>query len=98
MTIKCEQVWPEISNYLEGDVNANLRAVLETHFQECSRCRAVRDGTRNVIVLYGDERMIEPPLGFSHRLQRRLINRETLCRPPQFSGLLGGTFIRKHKS
>jgi hypothetical protein len=84
MTIKCEQVWPEISNYLEGAVDANLRAVLETHFRECRRCRAVRDGIRNVMVLYGNERMIEPPLGFSHQLQRRLINRETLFRPPLF--------------
>ncbi len=30
------------------------------------------DGTRNVIQLYGDERMMEVPLGFSHRLHRRL--------------------------
>jgi hypothetical protein len=32
----------------------------------------VLDGTRNVIQLYGDERMIEVPLGFSHRLHHRL--------------------------
>jgi hypothetical protein len=32
----------------------------------------VLDGTRNVIQLYGDERMIDVPLGFSYRLQRRL--------------------------
>jgi len=32
----------------------------------------VLDGTRNVVQLYGDERMFEVPLGFSQRLQRRL--------------------------
>jgi hypothetical protein len=32
----------------------------------------VLDGTRNVVQLYGDERMLEVPLGFSHRLHRRL--------------------------
>jgi len=47
MRVKCEQVWLEISNYLEGDVDANLRDALETHLQECKRCQAVRDGTRN---------------------------------------------------
>jgi hypothetical protein len=72
MVVNCEQVWREISNYLEGDVEANLRATMETHFQECKRCKAVLDGTRNVIELYGDERMVEVPMGFSYRLRRRL--------------------------
>ena len=33
---------------------------------------AVLDGTRNVVELYGDERMIEVPAGFGRRLERRL--------------------------
>ena len=72
MVVNCEQVWQEISNYLEADVDPNLRAAMETHFRECDRCRSVLEGTRNVIHLYGDERMIDVPLGFGHRLQRRL--------------------------
>jgi hypothetical protein len=72
MVVNCEQVWQEISNYLEGDVEPNLRAAMETHFQECKRCKAVLEGTRNVVELFGDERMIDVPLGFEHRLQRRL--------------------------
>jgi hypothetical protein len=72
MVVNCEQVWQEISNYLEDDVDPNLRAAMEAHFRECERCRSVLDGTRNVIQLYGDGRMIDVPLGFSHRLQRRL--------------------------
>lgn len=72
MVVNCEQVWQEISNYLEDDVDPNLRAAMETHFGECERCRSVLEGTRNVVELYGDERIIDVPLGFSHRLQRRL--------------------------
>ena len=72
MVVNCEQVWQEISNYLEDDVDPNLRAAMEEHFRECDRCRSVLEGTRNVIQLYGDERMIDVPLGFSYRLQRRL--------------------------
>jgi hypothetical protein len=30
------------------------------------------DGTRNVLQLYGDERMLEVPLGFGQRLHQRL--------------------------
>ena len=72
MVVKCEEVWREISNYLDGDVSLDLRAAIDEHVRECKGCAAVLDGTRNVVQLYGDERMLEVPLGFSHRLHRRL--------------------------
>jgi hypothetical protein len=70
--MRCEQVWLEISNYLEDDIAPELRATMDEHFRGCQRCTAVLNGTRNVVQLYGDERMIEVPLGFSRRLHRRL--------------------------
>lgn len=70
--VNCEQVWQEISNYLEGDVDAGLRTAMEEHFRTCSRCKSVLEGTRNVIQLYGDERMIEVPSGYGRRLERRI--------------------------
>lgn len=72
MVVQCEQVWHEISNYLEGDAGAALRAAMDEHFHTCERCRSVLAGTRNVIQLYGDERMIDVPAGFSQRLEKRL--------------------------
>lgn len=72
MVIRCEDVWREISNYLDGEVNPTVRAAMEEHFRGCKDCSAVVDGMRNVVQLYGDERMVEAPLGFSHRVQRRL--------------------------
>jgi anti-sigma factor RsiW len=72
MVVSCEEVWREVSNYLEGDVDPGLRVALEEHLRGCKHCAAVVDGTRNVIQLYGDDRMVELPLGFSRRLQRRL--------------------------
>lgn len=73
MVVNCEQVWREISNYLEDEVETTLRAAMDEHFRGCSRCRSVLEGTRNVVALYGDERMIEVPSGFSRRLERRLV-------------------------
>jgi hypothetical protein len=72
MVVKCEQVWLEISNYLEGDVDPGLRAAMDEHFRTCQRCSSVLAGTRNVISLYGDERTMEVPSGFGRRLERRL--------------------------
>lgn len=72
MVVNCEDVWREVSNYLDGEVDAGLRAAIEEHVRGCKGCAAVVVGTRNVIQLYGDERMLEVPLGFSRRLERRL--------------------------
>ena len=72
MVVTCEQVWREISNYLDGEISPDLRAAVEGHLQACRQCKAVLDGTRNVIGLYGEERMFQPPLGYSQRLHQRL--------------------------
>lgn len=70
--VNCELVWREVSNYLEGEVDAGLRTAMDEHFRTCARCRSVLEGTRNVIRLYSDERMIEVPAGFGRRLEKRL--------------------------
>ena len=72
MVINCEQVWREVSDYLDDEVDPELRAAIEEHVRGCQRCAAVLDGMRNVVQLYGDERMMEAPVGFSRRLRQRL--------------------------
>ena len=72
MVISCEQVWLEISDYLDGEVDLELRAAIEEHVKACQPCTAVLDGMRNVTQLYRDERMMEVPVGFSRRLHQRL--------------------------
>lgn len=73
--LNCEQVWREISNYVDGDVDAGLRSAMDGHFRGCQRCASVLAGTRNVIRLYGDERMLDVPAGFGQRLEKRLERR-----------------------
>jgi hypothetical protein len=70
--VNCEQVWREISNYVDSELDPTLRAAMDTHFHDCPRCRSVLEGMRNVVALYGDERMLEVPAGFSGRLEKRL--------------------------
>ena len=72
MVIKCEQVWRQVSDYLDGEVDPELRVAIEEHVRGCQRCTAVLDGMRDVVQLYGDERMMEVPVGFSRRLHQRL--------------------------
>ena len=77
MVMNCEQVRREVSNYLDGDVDAALHSSMDDHFRTCKRCASVLAGTRNVVQLYGDERMLEVPAGFSQRLEKGLEKRLT---------------------
>ncbi len=76
--LNCEQVWREISNYIDGDVDAALHSAMDGHFRTCQRCASVLAGTRNIVQLYGDERMLEVPAGFSRRLENRLAQNATV--------------------
>jgi hypothetical protein len=71
--VHCEQVWKEISNYIDGEVDQGLRSAMDEHFRTCKKCASVLAGTRNVIRVYSDERMIEVPAGFGRRLEKRLV-------------------------
>jgi hypothetical protein len=70
--ISCEEVWREVSNYLEGEISSELRSRMEEHFKGCKHCTAVLDGTRNVVQLVGDARIFELPSGVGDRLYQKL--------------------------
>lgn len=72
MRIDCKHVWEHISAYIDGDVDAALRAEIDRHLETCEICSAVLDSTRNVVVLVADGRVFEVPAGFSVRLHERL--------------------------
>ncbi len=71
--VSCEEVWCEISNYIDGELDTPQRSSMDGHFHTCPRCASVLAGARNVVQLYGDERMLlDVPAGFSRRLEKRL--------------------------
>jgi anti-sigma factor (TIGR02949 family) len=72
MKIDCRHVWDHISAYIDGDVDAHLRAEIDRHLEHCEICSAVIDSTRNVVVLLADDRVFEIPAGYSERLHHRL--------------------------
>ena len=70
--VSCEQVLRELSNFMDGDIDAKLRAEIEAHLRHCHRCSVLHDTTRKVLLIVGDERVFEIPLGYSERLHRFL--------------------------
>ena len=70
--IDCLEVWRQISNYLEGEVDSALRASMASHFKDCAHCSAILDGTRNVMKLVGDGKAFEIPAGVSQKFYKKL--------------------------
>jgi hypothetical protein len=77
MDLKCEDVWREISNYIDEQVDSELRQDIARHLASCKKCAAVYAGTRNIVLLYGDERMFSLPAEFAPALRRRLSSKLT---------------------
>jgi Putative zinc-finger len=75
MGITCEEVWRDISDYVDDDLEQKQRVALEEHFARCRHCAAVLEGTCNVIRLYRDKRVLAPLKGFHDRLHARLNQR-----------------------
>jgi len=89
MVVTCEDVWREISNYLEEDLDPALKLAMEEHFAQCAHCSSVREGMRNVIELYGDKAMFPLPAGFYPRLHDRLADHVEGKRISRRAWLLG---------
>jgi anti-sigma factor RsiW len=70
--ISCLEVWRELSNYVDDDVAPELRARMGAHFKSCAHCKAVLDGTKNVVKLVADGVEYELPSGFTDRLYRKI--------------------------
>ncbi len=70
--ISCLEVWRQISNYIEGEVEPQLKARMERHLQNCKHCTAVLEGTKNTVRLLADGDWYPLPAGFGERLFQRL--------------------------
>lgn len=73
--ISCLEVWREISNYLDNEVDPELRRRMEEHFKVCEHCTAILDGTRNVVKIVAGGEAFEVPAGFGDRLRKRIEER-----------------------
>ncbi|HWT67215.1 MAG TPA: zf-HC2 domain-containing protein [Terracidiphilus sp.] len=76
-------MWEHISAYIDGEVDAELRAEIDRHLETCEICSAVLDSTRNVVVLMADDRVFEVPTGYSDRLHARLDQELKLNEPDE---------------
>ena len=75
MVNRCEEVWQEVSNYIDNEVDAAQRAEMDAHAAGCKHCASLLEGTRNVVSLYGDERLFTLPAGYHRRVLGKVADR-----------------------
>ncbi|MBZ5509031.1 MAG: zf-HC2 domain-containing protein [Acidobacteriia bacterium] len=72
MAMTCNEVWREVSNYIDDSISPAMRKQVELHLSYCRHCAAIIDGVHNIITLVADGRVFCLPAGFSARLHARL--------------------------
>jgi len=70
--LTCKNAINEISNYLDGELDEELKHTLETHLTKCHHCHAVLDTTKKTIELYCDGKLFSLPQEVHTRLHEAL--------------------------
>jgi anti-sigma factor RsiW len=70
--LTCMKAFQEISNFLDGNIDEDLRRSLEAHLKMCEHCQVVFDTTRKTIELYCDGKLFPLPDDVHDRLHAAL--------------------------
>ena len=66
--MNCQDVIRDLSNYIDDDLDADLKQELESHVKECSDCGLVVDQTKKTIEIFCDSEPVELPSDMRNRL------------------------------
>jgi anti-sigma factor RsiW len=59
--MKCGEMLAELSDYIDGELEARLCAEIEAHMRECPDCRVMVDTLRKTVFLYRTHGRTEMP-------------------------------------
>lgn len=68
----CRDLLGQLSDYIDGDLEAALCAELETHLTGCPDCRVMVDTMRRTITLYRAQSPVKLPPDVEERLYKVL--------------------------
>ncbi len=64
----CEDMLDTLSEYVDGEIDAQLCAEIDRHLAECGNCRIMVDTLRKTIILYREFGHEELPVDAKDRL------------------------------
>ena len=74
--MKCSEFLKELTDYLDGAMDAQTKAELEDHLQWCHNCYVVCNTTKMTIEIYrGESKAYELPEDLRGRLRKAIISK-----------------------
>lgn len=70
--IDCNQIMAQLSDYLDGEVSAHTRQMVEVHLAKCRRCSLVYNTTRWTLRIITECGAFAIPVSAGTRLHVRL--------------------------
>ncbi|MGH9431710.1 MAG: anti-sigma factor family protein [Terriglobia bacterium] len=70
--MNCREAFKDISKYLDGELEAELKHILDVHLAKCPHCKVVFDTTQKTIALYCDGKLFSLPTDVRDRLHQAL--------------------------
>ena len=70
--LTCKDFLQELSDYLDENLDAEVRAKLEKHITECPNCWVIADTTRKTIQIYKGMEPYNIPADVESRLMKAL--------------------------
>ena len=68
----CDALKAQLSEYIDGELDAHLCAEIEAHLAGCENCRILVDTLRKTIYLYRQQSPVEMPADVKERLYKVL--------------------------
>ena len=64
----CQEILGQLSDYIDGELEAKLCAELDAHLAECENCQIMFDTLRKTITLYHSQALAALPPDVEERL------------------------------
>jgi predicted anti-sigma-YlaC factor YlaD len=68
MKLTCEDLVKHLSDYLDNELDEELSRAAQEHLGTCENCKVVLDTTKQTILLYKKNRIIELPSSRKNQL------------------------------
>lgn len=81
--MKCSEFLQELTNYLDGVIDARTRSELEDHLAWCHNCYVVCDTTKKTIEIYRGSELYELPEDLRGRLRSAIMSK---CKAKKATG------------
>lgn len=80
--MNCKEFLKELTDYLDGVIDARTKSELEDHLTWCHDCYVVCNTTKMTIEIYRDSEVYELPTDLRSRLQSAIMNKCKASKKP----------------